>query len=132
MTPALAPGALEGARATLEKRLLEAFEGRVRAQAFGDEAEREQRLRSVHHRVIDLLDSWIRIVQEYHSVGARVQYQPYEDRSSPSPRPLLREMLDTAFDSEHHAKFRVNRSLRDVEPPVNLYLVDLNGNPVVD
>jgi hypothetical protein len=132
LAPALAPRALEGVRVALEKRLLETFEARVRAQAFGDEGERKQRLRSVHHRVIDLLDSWLRVVKEYEDVGARVQYQQYEDRSSPLPKPLLREMLDTNFDNEHHAKFRANRSLRDVEPPVNLYLVDLNGKPVED
>ena len=38
-----------------------------------------------------------------------------------------REMLDTDFESEHHRKFRVNRSLRDVEPSVNLFLKDLSG-----
>jgi len=27
-------------------------------------------------------------------------------------------MLDDDFESEHHRKFRVNRSLRDVEPSV--------------
>ena len=36
-------------------------------------------------------------------------------------------MLDTDFESEHHRKFRVNRSLRDVEPSVNLFLKDLSG-----
>ena len=36
-------------------------------------------------------------------------------------------MLDTDFESEHHRKFRVNRSLRDVEPEVNLFLKDLSG-----
>ncbi len=33
-------------------------------------------------------------------------------------------MLDTDFSTEHHRKFRVNRSLRDVEPSVNLFLKD--------
>ena len=43
------------------------------------------------------------------------------------PRPLLREMLDQEFESEHHRKFRANRSLRDVEPEVNLFLKVLSG-----
>ena len=43
-----------------------------------------------------------------------LQYQRYEGPDT--PKPLLREMLDTDFESEHHRKFRVNRSLRDVEP----------------
>lgn len=130
LAPALGAQEIEGVRVELEKRLLEEFKARVRSQAFGDEEEREQRLRSVHHRVIDLLDSWIRVVKEYDAVGERVQYQKYEDRRSPAPKPLLREMLDTEFENEHHRKFRANRSLRDVEPEVNLYLKDLSGGAV--
>ena len=44
-----------------------------------------------------------------------MQYQKYE---LDKPKPLLREMLDTDFTSEHHRKFRVNRSLREKEMPV--------------
>ena len=36
-------------------------------------------------------------------------------------------MLENQFESEHHRKFRVPRSLRDVEPDVNLFLKDLSG-----
>ena len=53
-----------------------------------------------------------------------MQYQKHEVRTR---RPLLREMLDTDFESPHHKKFRVNRSLRDVEPQVNLFLQDLSS-----
>jgi hypothetical protein len=41
-------------------------------------------------------------------------------------------MLDKNFESEHHRKFRANRSLRDVEPEVNLFLKDLSGAQVED
>jgi hypothetical protein len=41
-------------------------------------------------------------------------------------------MLDESFESEHHRKFRANRSLRDVEPEVNLFLRDLRGMQVED
>jgi hypothetical protein len=58
-----------------------------------------------------------------------MQYQKYELKQ---PRPLLREMLDKNFESDHHRKFRANRSLRDVEPEVNLFLKDLNGMQVED
>ncbi len=54
-----------------------------------------------------------------------MQYQRYERGGA--GKPLLREMLDTAFESEHHGKFRANRSLRDVEPAVDLYVQDLPG-----
>jgi len=58
-----------------------------------------------------------------------MQYQKYELKQ---PRPLLREMLDRDFESENHRKFRANRSLRDVEPEVNLFLRDLSGSDVED
>ena len=43
-------------RAALERRLLDAFLERVRQQHFTDEAEREERLRSVQNRIVDLLE----------------------------------------------------------------------------
>jgi hypothetical protein len=116
-------------RAGLERRLLENFLERVRRQPFADEAEREERLRSVQNRVVDLLDSWGKIFDDYREAGVAMQYQRYELRQ---PKPLLREMLDTEFESEHHRKFRANRSLRDVEPEVNLFLKDLSGGEVED
>ena len=116
-------------RAAVERVLLDAFLDRVRQQPFADEAEREERLRSVQNRVVDLLDSWRKIFEDYRTAGVGMQYQKYELRQL---RPLLREMLDTDFESEHHRKFRANRSLRDVEPEVNLFLKDLSGIDVED
>ena len=81
-------------------------------------------MRSVQDRVGALLDSWRRVLDDYHGDGVRMQYQRYELRQ---PKPLLREMLEERFASEHHRKFRANRSLRDVEPEVNLYLHDLRA-----
>ena len=111
-------------RSELERRLLDAFLERVPYQSFADEAERDERLRSVHDRVVDLLDSWQKVLDDYHDAGVELQYQKHELKEL---RPLLREMLDTNIESEHHRKFRVNRSLRDVEPEVNLFLKDLRG-----
>lgn len=116
-------------RAILERRLLDDLLGRVRQQPFADEEERAERLRSVQNRVVDLLDSWRKIFEDYRAAGVALQYQKYELKQ---PRPLLREMLDTVFESEHHRKFRANRSLRDVEPEVNLFLKDLSGADVED
>ena len=58
-----------------------------------------------------------------------MQYQKYELKQ---PRPLLREMLEENSESAIHRKFRANRSLRDVEPEVNLFLKDLSGADVED
>jgi hypothetical protein len=129
LTPPRGAEQINSARTVLERRLLDSFLARVRQQPFSDEAERDERLRSVQNRVVDLLDSWQTIFEDYRSAGVSMQYQKYE---LPQPRPLLRDMLDTVFESEIHRKFRVNRSLRDVEPEVNLYLRDLAGSQVED
>jgi hypothetical protein len=129
LTPPQGVEHIADVRATLERRLLEAFLERVRQQPFADEAEREERLRSVQNRVVDLLDSWRKIFEDYRAAGVTMQYQKYELKQ---PRPLLREMLDKDFESEHHRKFKANRSLRDVEPEVNLFLKDLSGAHVED
>jgi hypothetical protein len=109
-------------RTSLEHRLLSAFQERVRQQPMTDEEERDERLRSVQNRVVDILDSWRTVYESYQNSGVAMQYQQYERKND---KPLLREMLDAKFESEHHEKFRVNRSLRDVEPEVNLFLKDL-------
>ena len=112
-------------RARLERRLLDAFLERVRQQPFEDEAEREERLRSVQNRIVDLLDSWRKVFDDYQAAGVSLKYQKYEGPKQ--PRPLLREILDKDFETEHHRKFRANRSLRDVEPEVNLLLKELTA-----
>ena len=127
LTPALGANRIGDMRAELERLLLDAFLERVRQQPITDEEEREQYLRSVQNRVVDLLDSWTKVIDDYQSTGVDVQYQRYEIPGLRHPRPLLREILDKEFETEHHAKFRANRSMRDVEPNVNLFLEDLGG-----
>jgi hypothetical protein len=131
--PELAPpqGAerLSDVRRAVEERLLDAFLARVRQQPIEDEDDRQQRLRNVQDRVVDLLDSWRKILDDYRAAGVALQYQKHELKQ---PRPLLRDVLEKDFESEHHRKFRANRSLRDVEPEVNLFLKDLSGTVVED
>lgn len=126
MTPAFGAEQIAEERARLERRLREIFMERVRDQ-IADEDEREERLRSVQNRVADLLDSWRKVFDDYRRVNVNLQYQKYE---ADGGKPLLREMLDTEFETEHHRKFRANRSLRDVEPQVNLFLKTLDGRTI--
>ena len=126
LTPALGVKRVGEFRAELERLLLDAFLERVRQQPIADEEERGQYLRNVQNRIVDLLDSWAKVIDDYQSDGVDVQYQRYDNPRLRQPRPLLREILDKDFESEHHAKFRANRSLRDVEPNVNLFLRDLD------
>ncbi|HEY3566878.1 MAG TPA: DISARM system helicase DrmA [Thermoanaerobaculia bacterium] len=122
LTPARGAEKIEDVRAELERRLLAAFFERLRQQDLTEE-EREERLRSVQNRVVELLDAWRTIFQIYHADGVALQYQRYE---LSQPRPLLHDMLEK-IDPGPYRKFRVQRSLRDVEPVVNLYLEDLAG-----
>lgn len=129
LTPSQGVERLAEVRAALERRLVDVLLDRVRQQPYADEEERDERLRSVQNRIVDLLDSWGKVFESYRAAGVGLQYQKYELKQ---PRPLLREILDTDFESEHHRKFRANRSLRDVEPEVNLFLKDLTGADVED
>ena len=129
LTPPKGVESLAAARVAVERALLGFFADRVDRQPFVDEAERAERLRSVRSRVVDLLDSWLTVVEDYRDANAEVQYQRYELRT---PRPLLREMLEEDFESPHQRKFRANRSLRDVEPEVDLYIKPLAASRKAD
>ena len=127
LTPAEGADRIAEATAELEERLTAAFAERIAQQPFEDERERDDRRRNVESRVRELLAAWEAIVADYHQANVYVKYQQHEMRQR---RPLLREMLDTQFESEKHRLFRANRSLRDVEPEVNLHLRELSGREV--
>ena len=131
LTPPRGVEEIDRVRSELERRLLDAFLERVSEQPIEDEAERVACLRSVTQRVHDLLASWSQVVNYYHQHDVAVQYQKYESARG-GAQPLLREILDRVFASEHHRKFRANRSLRDVEPVVNLFLKNLDGGTMVE
>ena len=122
MTPPRGAEAVENVRAELEDRLALVFRERVANQPIHDPKEQAETATAVRSRVVDLLDSWIHILEDYRASGVRLQYQRYELRAD---RPLLRHLLDREFESRRHMKFRANRSLRDVEPEVHVYVKDL-------
>ena len=128
LSPAGGVAQLAHVRTALEAYLVRVFQQRVRQQEFADPNERAERLRAVQHRIVDLLDSWQTVVDTYEQAAVAVQYQAYEGKST--AKPLLRDSLDKQFESEHHRKFRASRSLRDVEPDVNLFLRDANNQSV--
>ena len=127
LTPPRGVEEIAAVRNVLEERLRLVYEERVDRQPFDSEEERAERRRSVTDRIGELLDAWLAVLDDYHSANTDVQYQRYENRG---PRPLLREMLEKEFDTDEQRKFRANRSLRDVEPEVNLHLQELTGRPV--
>ena len=81
----------------------------------------------VRLRAKDLLDEWNRMAKEMRDVGGSLQYQ----RESGNASPLLHEFLHADLNNlpSHHPKmkFRANRSMRDVEPSVNLWLKTIDG-----
>ena len=73
----------------------------------------------------DLLDEWEKIAKELHDVGSELQYQ----QEAGSAQRLLYEFLHPELKKlpMRHRKFRANRSMRDVEPSVNLWVKTLDN-----
>src|SRR5215213_148529 len=114
---------IEAVRVPLEQLLKDAVRRRVDQQQLAPD-EHAEIVQSVESRVSEILDGWEAIYEEHHSSGVEMQYQKYEQIKG--PKPLLHDMLETGLSAEEQL-FRVNRSLRDVEPGVNLFVRDLDG-----
>lgn len=87
-----------------------------------DPVECEALRKTVKARVDDLLDAWVQIAT---SATGGLQY----GKELGPPEPLLRDPLDPelAIKPIIHRKFRAPRSLRDVEPTVDLWVVQPDG-----
>ncbi len=81
---------------------------------------------TVLHRCVDLLDSWLVIARSLQETNTTLQYQQWE--TSGAVNRLLHEFLDPELTNLPMAyrKFRANRSMRDVEPTVELNVKNLN------
>jgi len=127
--PTLTPprGALEitAERPNLN-RVSDILADRVRTHRTMAPAEEERARASVRGRAQDLLDSWCKVSERQRRTGARLVYQPYENADGPV---LLHKPLDpdlVNLDSDAR-KFKAPRSLRDIEPPVNLWVRSLDN-----
>jgi hypothetical protein len=85
----------------------------------------------VRQRVTSLLELWAKIAQEYQPKGTRLQYNPIEAGAA---QPLLRDFLSSETKglpwNDPRMQFRAGRSLRDVEPNVNLWMRKLDNTEV--
>ncbi|MEQ1885181.1 MAG: DISARM system helicase DrmA [Bryobacteraceae bacterium] len=90
------------------------------------QAEAEALRQKIRMRVDDLLDEWSSIADKKSKVGAGLKYQEYEEGADPH---LLFDPLDPELAKQPPGarKFRAQRSLRDVEPSVNLWVRRLDG-----
>ena len=79
----------------------------------------------VRDRCLDLLSSWYKVADAEKAKSALLQYGT-ELNGQPA---LLRDFLDERLGalSDDHRKFRANRSMRDVEPSVELFPKELRG-----
>jgi len=123
MTPALGAGQILTERPALDF-VVEVLGNRIQAHAQLPPEEAAALRQRVHDRARDLLDEWSRIAMEQHNVGGRLQYQTEVGAA----RRLLYEFLnpDLKRQPPRFKKFRANRSMRDVEPSVNLWLRTLD------
>ena len=88
--------------------------------------ESEALRQQVRDRAKDLFDAWSEIADKYRNDGTALQYNPAEVAAA---KPLLHDFLDPELKTMHarHKKFRANRSMRDVEPSVNLWVKTLDN-----
>ena len=79
-------------------------------------------------RVGDLLDAWASIASDKQKAGAGLQYQR-EEGGAP---PLLFDPLDPDLLKQplKARKFKAQRSMRNVEPVVNLWVQRMDGGAV--
>jgi hypothetical protein len=121
----------KGATEILNQRMkldfvVEKLSERAKSQARLEPVEAEALRQYVRERSIDLLDEWSRIAQDYKNEGVYLQYQQHEVGAA---RPLLYDFLDPDLKkmAPRHKKFKANRSMRDVEPSVNVWLKTLDN-----
>ena len=94
-----------------------ALEHDVEKAMNGEGAELEAH---VNHRAEALLADWVKIVIGKMQEGVGLNYQKFEDTVSQFA--LIRDFMDPELSTlpPVHRRFRANRSMRDVEPPVDI------------
>jgi hypothetical protein len=105
---------------------------RAYEHAAGSNSELRERFRTqLRERATKLLDEWVNLVVDYQRDDVSLQYNISEAGGA---KPLLRTFLDPELKSlpRRHRLFRANRSMRDVEPSVNLRLKTLDGFDVTE
>jgi len=124
MTPPLGATAITSERPNLDF-VTKALTDRARRHSKLSPQETEAISQVVKARAEDLLDEWSQIALDYEKQGVRLQYQ----HEIGSASPLLHEFIDPELNQlpSRHKKFRANRSMRDVEPEVNLWVKTLDN-----
>ncbi len=105
------------------RRLSEALARRAENHWRGaEDAERREYRNRVAARVHLLLEDWLKIARSV--VLEHREKLVYQKNENETGEPLLRDFLDPELENlpMAHSNFRANRSLRDVEPVVDIWL----------
>lgn len=124
MTPALGAGSILAQRAALNRFAIR-FANRARSHDPNLPPPAAQQLfDAVLHRCSRLLDDWRNIADEFQTKNIKLQYQ----QEVGAAQRLLYEYLHPELPSlpPIRQKFRANRSMRDVEPNVEITIKRLN------
>jgi hypothetical protein len=129
MTPALGAHQITPERGRLNF-AIDAIISRAESHADLSPADKTRLKARVKDRSLDLLDEWSHIAADTANIGGVLQYQIEQGNA----RRLLYEFLnpDLQNESPRFRKFRANRSMRDVEPSVNLWMKNMDGIEVDD
>jgi len=123
MTPPTGAGQILTTRATLDV-LARLIGERARNHAQSDQEAGQALHDHVYHRCVSLLDDWSNIAHQFRQNNVALQYQI----ESGGAQRLLYEFLHPELPQLHplRRRFRANRSMRDVEPSVELTIKNLN------
>ncbi len=126
MTPPLGAMQILNERMQLEF-VIQALAERAYGHSDLPQQEAERIRQRVRERSNDLLDAWAKIAQGYQEVATGLQYNSVETGGA---KQLLYDFLDPELrnlpPTNPRMKFRANRSLRDVEPNVNVWVRTLD------
>ncbi len=128
MTPPTGAAEILQHRQALEF-VVQALAERASSSVSLEAADAQALSEKVRDRVNKLLDIWSKIADDYHNQGTTLQYN---QREAGAAKPLLHEFLDPELKlmSSRHKYFRANRSMRDVEPSVNLWVRTMDNAEV--
>ena len=120
MTPPKGAGEILQERNALDF-VVRVLSDRAAGHAPLEAAEAEALRQTVRGRAKSLFDDWSQIAHEYRNHGTELQYNQAEIGAT---KALLHDFLDQELKTMNprHKQFRANRSMRDVEPSVNLWL----------
>ncbi len=109
--------------------VVKALGSRASSSVSLEAVEAEAVSQKVCDRVNKLLDVWSKIAEDYHNQGTALQYNRSEAGGA---KPLLHDFLDPELKlmNPRHRYFRANRSMRDVEPSVNLWVRTMDNAEV--